>query len=279
MHIKAKDGKNYLVDGGGKIDYDLGKKTLKPYLLKNGVRRLDGAFVTHLHTDHYKGVAELCREGMVKKLFLYEGNRDKTEQICQETGMSAEDLVFLRAGQTVSLDDEGSAKSVVNDMRFAENMSERVEVLWPQAGRDAGTALHKRRLDSEEEDENETSLIMKIHAGGLSLLATGDIDAACEDRLAAKYRNGLKTDLLKVAHHGSRYSWSEDFARYAKPQAAVFQVGKNNYGHPNGEIIENYQRMEAGIWRNDLQGAVGFSCRQGNTAAGKKRLEVVTMLP
>ena len=47
MHIKAKDGKNYLVDGGGKIDYDLGKKTLKPYLLKNGVRRLDGAFVSH----------------------------------------------------------------------------------------------------------------------------------------------------------------------------------------------------------------------------------------
>ena len=193
--------------------------------------------------------------------------------------MSAEDLVFLRAGQTVSLDDAGSAKSVVNDMGFAKNMSERVEVLWPQAGRNAGTALQKRRLDSEEEDENETSLIMKIHADGLSLLATGDIDAACEDRLAAKYRNGLKTDLLKVAHHGSRYSWSEDFARYAKPQAAVFQVGKNNYGHPNGEIIENYQRMEAGIWRNDLQGAVGFSCRQGDTAAGKKRLEVVTMLP
>ncbi len=122
MHIKAKDGKNYLVDGGGKIYYDLGKKTLKPYLLKNGVRRLDGALVTHLHTDHDKGVAELCREGMVKKLFLYEGNRDKTGQICQETGMSAEDLVFLRAGQTVSLDDAGFAKSVMNDAGFAKNM-------------------------------------------------------------------------------------------------------------------------------------------------------------
>ena len=58
-----------------------------------------------------------------------------------------------------------------------------------------------------------------------------------------------------------------------------FRWGKNNYGHPNGEIIENYQQMKAGIWRNDLQGAVGFSCRKGDTAAGKKRLEVVTMLP
>ena len=68
---------------------------------------------------------------MVKKLFSYEGNRDKTGQICQETGMSAEDLVFLRAGQTVSLDDAGFAKSVMNDAGY---MSERVEVLWPEAG-------------------------------------------------------------------------------------------------------------------------------------------------
>ncbi len=172
MHIRTEDGRNYLLDGGGKIDYNLGKKTLKPYLLKNGVRRLDGAFVTHLHTDHYKGIAELCQEGMVNKLFLYEGSRNKTEQICRETGLSADDLVFLHAGQTVSLGDAGFAKSVMNDAGFAKNMSERVEVLWPEAGRDAGTALQKRRQGfvritgrvpekrrgrvSEEKDDNET---------------------------------------------------------------------------------------------------------------------------
>ncbi len=265
MHIRTEDGRNYLVDGGGKIDYNLGKKTLKPYLLKNGVRRLDGAFVTHLHTDHYKGIAELCQEGMVNKLFLYEGSRNKTEQICRETGLSADDLVFLHAGQTVSLGDADPAK----------NTPERIEVLWPETGERSGASLQK----NGEEDENETSLILKIHAGGMRLLATGDVDAACEDRLAAKYRDGLKVDLLKVAHHGSRYSWSDAFAKYAEPQAAVFQVGKNNYGHPNGEIIAGYEQAGAGIWRNDLQGAVGFSCRGEDPATGKKRLEVVTMLP
>ena len=265
MHIRTEDGRNYLVDGGGKIDYNLGKKTLKPYLLKNGVRRLDGAFVTHLHTDHYKGIAELCQEGMVNKLFLYEGSRNKTEQICRETGLSADDLVFLHAGQTVSLGDADPAK----------NTPERIEVLWPEAGERSGASLQNKG----EEDENETSLILKIHAGGMRLLATGDVDAACEDSLAAKYRDGLKVDLLKVAHHGSRYSWSDAFAKYAEPQAAVFQVGKNNYGHPNGEIIAGYEQAGAGIWRNDLQGAVGFSCRGEDPATGKKRLEVVTMLP
>ena len=286
MHIKTEDGKNYLVDGGGKIDYNLGKKTLKPYLLKNGVRRLDGVFVTHLHTDHYKGITELCQEGMVKRLFLYEGNRDKTEQICRETGMSADDLVFLHAGQIVSLSESASAKKNADASDFA---GEYVEVLWPEADaasnafRRSGVpaaSLQKKTQASEEEDENETSLIMKIHAGGMGMLATGDVDAICEDRLAAKYRAKLKTDLLKVAHHGSRYSWSDSFAKYTEPQAAVFQVGKNNYGHPNGEIIAGYKQLGAGIWRNDLQGAVGFYCRGGvDHVTGKKRLEVVTMMP
>ncbi len=270
MHIKTAGGKNYLIDGGGKIDYNLGKKTLRPYLLKNGVRQLDGVFVTHLHTDHYKGAAELCREGMVKKLFLYEGNRDMKDRICRETGMNSENLIFLSAGQTVLLGNESSA--------------ERVEVIWPESPEKSGNAAsskqgNKQNSEEGEKDENKTSLILKIHAGNMSLLATGDIDAACEDGLAAKYRSNLKTDLLKVAHHGSRYSWSDAFAEYTDPQAAVFQVGKNNYGHPNDEIIAGYEKNGAAIYRNDRQGAIGFFCGSGASAAEGKRLEVVTMLP
>lgn len=58
MHIKA-GGKNILIDGGGSADYNIGKNKLKPYLLKNGVLRLEGAVATHRHTDHYKGLTEL----------------------------------------------------------------------------------------------------------------------------------------------------------------------------------------------------------------------------
>ena len=58
MHIKA-GRKNLLIDGGGSPDYNIGKNKLKPYLLKNGVARLDGAIATHRHTDHYKGLTEL----------------------------------------------------------------------------------------------------------------------------------------------------------------------------------------------------------------------------
>ena len=62
IHFRTEDGRNYMIDGGGSVDYNVGKKVLMPYLLKNGIRRLDGIFVTHLHADHYKGAAELCRD-------------------------------------------------------------------------------------------------------------------------------------------------------------------------------------------------------------------------
>ena len=54
LHIRTEDGSNYMIDGGGSMGYMCREAVLKPYLLKNGVRKLDGIFVTHLHTDHYR---------------------------------------------------------------------------------------------------------------------------------------------------------------------------------------------------------------------------------
>lgn len=64
VHIRA-EGKNILIDGGGNINYNVGKNILKPYLLKNGCSKADMALATHLHTDHYKGIEELAEEGMI----------------------------------------------------------------------------------------------------------------------------------------------------------------------------------------------------------------------
>ena len=65
LHIKS-GSRHYLIDGGGSLSYDVGENTMKPYLLKNGVRKVEAAFVSHLHTDHYRGIASLCRRGMVR---------------------------------------------------------------------------------------------------------------------------------------------------------------------------------------------------------------------
>lgn len=249
IHLKTGEGKNYFIDGGGNVNYNVGEKTLKPYLLKNHVRKLDGAFVTHLHTDHYKGIAELCRMGMVKKLFLYEGNKVKEKEIIRDTGLSHEDIIYLQKGQTVELGDNS-----------------KIEILWPEGkSRD-----EYNRLITDDADENDVSLILMANIDGTQMMITGDIDNECERKLAASYGNRLHADILKVPHHGSRYSYDEKFAEYVSPQYAVFQVGKNNYGHPASEVIKNYKEKDAEVYRCDKDGAVGFYLNS--------RMKVVTVL-
>ncbi len=237
MHIRTEDAGDYLIDGGGSISYDLGKRTLKPYLLKNGVRNVEGVFVTHLHTDHYKGIVELCREGMVKRLFLYEGNRVREKEILKETGLAKEQITYLYKGQTVRLGEEAF-----------------VEVLWPGRGteRQYVSALEK------EENENDSSMIMKTTVKGCSMLATADVDAECLEGLSAEWGSELASNILKAPHHGSKYSYSEAFTETSAPQYVVFQVGKNNFGHPDKGVVENYIEKGIMVYRNDEDGAVAF---------------------
>lgn len=230
--------KNYLFDGGGRDSYDVGKKVIKPYLLKNGVRKLDGVFVTHLHTDHYKGVVELCREEMVDKLYLYEANKCKKQEIMDETKLDEESLVFLYKGNRVQL---GRSEA---------------DILWPERKTDREYS----EMINDEKNENDMSMIIKITHSNMSALITGDIDETLMDKLAKQQNIGIsmKCDILKVPHHGSKYSWSEEFIRQVSPSYAVIQVGKNNYGHPAPEIVENYLHRGIKVLRNDQQGAVGF---------------------
>jgi len=250
MHFRTEDGKNYMIDGGGSINYNIGKNTLKAYLLKNGVKKLDGVFVTHLHTDHYKGVSELCAEGMVKKLFIYEGNEVKEAEIAKETGMEAENIIYLSKGQTVNLSEE-----------------EKVQVMWPERK----SRTEYLNMAENEEDENGSSLILKVVLKNGSFIATGDVDEECLDDIAEQWKEAVKCDVIKVAHHGSKYSYSDEFVGAVDPDYAVFQVGKNNYGHPDEGVIENYRQKGIMIYRNDTDGAIGFDFRKNG------RTEVVTI--
>ena len=255
IHIRIDRGvlsrnDNYLIDGGGSISYEVGKKTLKPYLLKNGTRKIDAAFVTHLHTDHYKGIAELCREDMVNKLYVYEGYSVREAEILADTGLSKEQLTYVHAGQKIILGRDAFA-----------------EILWPEPA----NYREYEQMAADVTDENSLCLIVKVTVKNKSMLVTGDVDSACLDHLAARYGETLHTDILKAVHHGSKYSDSEAFAEAAKPEYVVFQVGKNNFGHPNEGVIENFRQKGIMIYRNDTDGAVAFDIKN----SGKVRVRTV----
>lgn len=240
IHIRTEEGKNYLIDGGGSESYDTGRKILKPYLLKNGVKCVDAAFVTHLHEDHYGGIRSLAQENMIKTIVAYEANKYLVDDIKSETGA---DVEYVYREQSIKL---------------GENVF--IEVISPERR----TKQEYKSLLSDAENENLSSLILKINYKGLKVLVTGDIDMQGEKELIENYREELDCDVIKVPHHGSKYSSSEEFIETVSPEVAVFQVGKNNYGHPSNEAIKRYSKYGSVVVRNDKDGAVGIILNEGN---------------
>lgn len=208
IHIRAGETK-ILVDGGGSQNYNVGKNILKPYLLKNGVSKVNLALATHTHTDHYKGLCELREEGLAGTI---------------KSGLIAGDV--LNPCQDI-----------------------KIETLWPL---ETGEGM---------QDENRNCSVFILHFKGFKILVTGDLDEEGEKNMLRYYygQGKLEADILKVGHHGSKYSTSDNFLAAVKPRYAVVQVGKNNYGHPDLKIVEKCQQKGIIVLRNDVNGAVGFS--------------------
>jgi len=240
LHIRTPGGKNILIDGGGSVNYEVGKKTLLPYLLKNGVSSIDLAVVTHLHTDHYRGIAELARNMKIKRLALYEANFLREKEILAEMGLRKQDLLYLARGDRISLD---------RDIW--------IDVLYPEAK----PAEEYRAMVLDEKDENGSCLFMKVSYYGFTVEMTGDIGVEGERKIMELHRKDpeiLHADVLKIGHHGSRYSTGDAFLEAVKPKIAVFQVGKNNFGHPHPAVIDKCLKKGIMVYRNDSNGAIIF---------------------
>ena len=171
VHVRTKDGHNYLIDGGGSENYNIGKKTLKPYLLKNGVRKLDGVIVTHLHTDHYKGLRELCQEGLVSDIYVYDGNNVIEPQVAKETGLETDEIHYLYKGMKLNL---------------GENAT--LSIIWPNRQ----SKSYYESVANDSTKENEISLVMKLNIDGVTTLITGDIDEEGENNLLENVKAYLR---------------------------------------------------------------------------------------
>ena len=272
-HIRA-DGINILIDGGGdpgygsnetggkreagdtgdtgrdssseKADdkndgYNVGRNILMPYLLHSGAGSVDTALVTHLHADHYKGIAELAEELPVGAIGIPIDYRGDKEII---SSYEPERILYIRPDTKIGVSDDVY-----------------IEVLWP-------VTVSRDRLAAD--DPNEHNTVYMIHYGGIRIMVTGDLLE--EDELnMVKYYEGtdrLKCDVLKVAHHGSKSSSSEAFLDAASPSVAVIQCGRNNfYGHPHKQTLERLEERGIQVLRTDISGAVGIDIRNDKVFA------------
>jgi competence protein ComEC len=216
--ITTPKGRVILVDGGGSRNYDVGKKTLKPYLLKNGMAKVDLAIVSHLDEDHYGGIRFLREDGMVDKLILGKGEERKAAgaDLIAETGQviyREEDFSICVLGPLTPGDTENE-NSLVIKIRYKD-----VSLLAPGD------------ISADKEAE-----LVRAYGGG------GELSA----------------HILAVPHHGSKYSSSEEFIGAVNPAIAIIQVGKNNYGHPAPSVIEKYEKKRIMVYRNDVKGAIAI---------------------
>lgn len=213
-------GEKILVDGGPPRRVSPGGVSpLGALLLSRGVQSLDGVFITHPEADHFGGFAALIDEIPIKT-FYCSGDVNPSQQFA--------DFAVALEGRGIPVERvlHGDALSGIRDAT--------VTVLAP---------FHSDLVYGWG-DKNERSVVLLVETKGLRTLLPGDIGEPQERRLIEAGLVG-EVDLLKVPHHGSRYSTTREFLQTLRPSAAVIQCGVNPHGHPAPEVIERLQ--EAGI--------------------------------
>lgn len=107
---------------------------------------------------------------------------------------------------------------------------------------------------------NNNSIVCNLHYKNFSMLFTGDIEEIAETEILNYYQSKtelLNSDILKVAHHGSKSSSTKQFLNIVNPRIAVIGVGKNNkFGHPNKQVLDRIRELNASIFRTDLNGEI-----------------------
>jgi len=240
--VQTPDGRNVLVDAG---DESSGDKVVN-YLLDKGVHRIDLLVITHPHSDHIGGLPRVLDEFGVSRVLdagYPHGSRTYAD--------------VLAAIESRKID-----YKTVQDYREPEvGPQVSFELLWPPADYEMGS----------ESELNNGSIVLRLKYGSVSVLLTGDIQDEAEGKLLADHQD-LQSTILKVAHHGSEYSTSNEFLQVVKPDFAVISVGANNdYGHPAKDTLERLAASGAQVFRSDENGTVVFTSDGTNVQVDTER--------
>jgi len=236
--LKAGQGDSELavLPGGIKvlIDGGPGTETLSSLseIMPPTSRYIDMIILSHPQLDHFGGLIPILERYKVG-VFVWNGETANDE--------SWKDLTKLIENHRVAA--VSVAKGDV--IRYKENS---FKVLAPSEG-------------SLSADPNDDSIIARLSSGGISALFTGDATASLEQYVASN--GGIKSDILKVSHHGSKTSSITSFLSAVLPRIAVIEVGKNTYGHPTPAALQRLAAIGASVYRTDKDGTVHVRAKDG----------------
>lgn len=230
----------FLFDGGKPEQLE---KSILPFMEKRGISAFDFAYASHADLDHIGVLPDLIRLGRVRGLLISEDWQEEKQagrELLELAQLQKIPIRRLKGGEELILDEQPS-------IRLCVDYASRVP---SGAGK----------------EENERSLVATLYLGEQSFLLTGDMTAAKEEIFIKEDLEGRKGDtILKVAHHGSRFSTCDRFLRALKPRLALISVGPNRYGHPSAEAMSRLKTRKIPSLRTDEEGAIDFQLeREGS---------------
>jgi len=244
IFIETPEGHQIIIDGGPNSVLLQKLAERMPFWDKT----IDLVILTHPEKDHMTGLLDVLQRYKVD-YFLW-------------TGVIKDDAENKRLASLL----DKAQNPPKNFFLAALNHASATKVLIASAGQEikAGNVLVDtlypfENMAGEEmkNTSNDSCIVSKIIYGKNSFLFTGDISSVAEKQLANSYElANLKSDVLKVAHHGSKYSSSDLFLSTVKPGIAVIEVGKNSYGHPTPETLQRLADVGAEVLRTDQNGDI-----------------------
>ncbi len=244
--ITLPNGETILVDAGGRMSFRssseddeefepdvprIGERVVSEFLWERGLARIDRIIATHSDADHMQGLVDVARNFRIGEAYFGRLRSDDPE--------SAELLSVL------------SNRSVpVSSLSTGERLVSGDVVI---------TVLHPQPIGSAPPmSANNESVVLRVDFGEVSFLLSGDIESRAEGFLVGSGEN-VNADVLKVAHHGSRTSSTQEFLDLVTPNFAVISVGRESpYRHPHPEVVERLKAQGAAVITTGEKGTVMF---------------------
>lgn len=220
IFIELPNNETMLIDAGESSK----EKIISNYIKKLDYTKIDYLIGTHPHADHIGGLAHIINNFNIGKIYMPKA---------VSTSKTYENLL------TTILENDLKVTAAKAGVKILNRDDLKVEIIAP--------------CSNSYEDLNNYSAVIKITFKNNNFLFMGDAETKSENEI----QSNIKSNVIKIGHHGSNTSSSQSFINKVKPEYVIISVGENNkYDHPNQSIIDRWKNTGAEIYRTDLNGNI-----------------------